>query len=320
MSSLSHTLEQQLATRNLEPGEWRTLIQRLLDYGVLCRDDSLVEAEFYDQFIRVQDLVDDYLSLMGVRFQHDAHFQFVRIIPPGARVPGLEDESDEPFNGGFRQRLSQHEIALILVLRAEYDKNLREGLIDEQGCTAISLEAVALAMKNLLRRGLPENAVERRQVFKRLRQLRLIHYVQEADLDQTESWLKIRPLIINLVTNEWLDKIRSDLASGNALLNENADENSPDDVQSQEDAETNSQGRPSQIIGQHRDEALKKKIQRNTMKKNSEKNRSAGIDIVAKEGKNKKGKIGKGKSTKEKITTEKTLGKIGSPSIFSDNS
>lgn len=211
MASLLETLEQQLAPHNLDVNDWRALLQRLLDYGVLCRDDSQVEAEFYDQFVRVQDLVDQYLSLMGVRFQHDPHFRFVRLIPPGARVPGLEDESDEPSGGGFRQRLSQHEIALILVLRAEYDKALREGLIDEQGCAALSLEAVALAMKNLLRRALPENVGERRQVFKRLRQLRLIHYVQEADLDQSESWIKVRPLVVNLVTNEWLEKIRRDV-------------------------------------------------------------------------------------------------------------
>src|SRR5690606_4921557 len=85
------------------------------------------------------------------------------------------------------------------------------GLIDEQGCAALSLEAVALAMKNLLRRALPENAGERRQVFKRLRQLRLIHYVQETDLDQSESWIKVRPLVVNLVTNEWLEKVRRDV-------------------------------------------------------------------------------------------------------------
>jgi hypothetical protein len=211
MVSLIDTLEQQLAPHNLDINDWRALLQRLLDYGVLCRDDSQVEAEFYDQFVRVQDLVDQYLSLMGVRFQHDPHFRFVRLIPPGARVPGLEDESDEPSGGGFRQRLSQHEIALILVLRAEYDKALREGLIDEQGCAALSVEAVALAMKNLLRRALPENVGERRQVFKRLRQLRLIHYMQEADLDESESWIKVRPLVVNLVTNEWLEKIRRDV-------------------------------------------------------------------------------------------------------------
>src|SRR5690606_6264880 len=103
-------------------------------------------------------------------------------------------ETDEPFNGGMRTRLNQNEIALILVLRAEYDKALREGLIDEQGCVTLSLEAVALATKNLLRRSLPEQQVERRQLFRRLRQLRLIHYVQDADLDQADTWIRIRPL------------------------------------------------------------------------------------------------------------------------------
>lgn len=223
INSLVHTLEQQLSTHNLGLDDWRALIQRLLDYGVLCRADSQVEGEFYDHFVRIEELVDEYLSLMGVRFQHDRHFQFVRIIPPGARVPGLEDETDEPFNGGFRQRLTQNEIALILVLRAEYDKALREGMIDEQGCVAISLEAVALGMKNLLRRALPENIGERRQLFKRLRQLRLLHFVHEADLDQAESWIKIRPLILNLVTNEWLDKIREDVAAHLANIDDQQD-------------------------------------------------------------------------------------------------
>ena len=225
MISLSENLEKQLSTHNLDLTDWRSLIQRLLDYGVLCRDESQVEAEFYDQFVRIKPLVDDYLSLMGVRFQHDSHFHFVRIIPPGARVPGVEDETDEPYKGGFRQRLSQHEIALILVLRAEYDKALREGAIDEQGCVALPREAVALSMKNLLRRALPDNIGERNQLFQRLRQLRLIHFRQEAEaeknLEYSESWIKIRPLIVNLVTNEWLEKVRTDVATQTALLAEN---------------------------------------------------------------------------------------------------
>ena len=211
MSPLTDSLERALESHNLTLKEWRELIQRLLDYGVLCRDDSQVEAELYDRFERIEALVDDYLSLMGVRLQHDTRFQFVRLIPPGARVPGIEDESDEPFNGGFRTRLNQAEIALVLILRAEYDKAVREGVIDEQGCATLSLEAVALASKNLLQRSLPEALAERRQLFRRLRQLRLIHYAQEADLEQTDSWIKVRPLIVNLVNNEWLENLRQDI-------------------------------------------------------------------------------------------------------------
>ena len=219
----SEALAEQLEKHNLRFEDWRELIQRLLDYGVLCREDSLVEAELYDRFVRIHALVNDYLALMGVRFAHDAEFKFVRILPPGARLAGMEDESDEPFNGGFRSRLNQQEVALVLVLRAEYDKALREGAIDEQGCATLSLEAIALAMKSLLRRSLPENMGERRSVFKRLRQLRLINYFAEADVDSGESWIKIRPLIINLVSNEWLEQIRSHLGENLLLVDDEPD-------------------------------------------------------------------------------------------------
>lgn len=211
MSSLTDNLDSALHKHNLDLRDWRELLQRLLDYGVLCRDDSQVEAELYDRFERVESLVDEYLGLIGLRFHHDTRFQFVRLIPPGARVPGVEDESDEPFNGGYRTRLTQAEIALVLILRAEYDKAVREGLIDENGCATLSLEAVALASKNLLQRNLPENLAERRQLFRRLRQLRLIHYAHEADLEQSDSWIKVRPLIVNLVNNDWLENLKQDV-------------------------------------------------------------------------------------------------------------
>jgi hypothetical protein len=211
-NQLSSLLQEQLEKYNLSLDNWRELVQRLLDYGVLCHE-----------------LVNDYLGLMGVRFQHDSHFRFVRILPPGARLPGMDDESDEPFNAGLRSRLNQHEVALVLVLRAEYDKALREGSIDEQGCATLSLEAIAMAMKSLLRRSLPENLGERRQAFKRLRQLRLINFFAESDIDSTESWIKIRPLIINLVNNEWLEQIRNHLAENLLLVEEDPDGQDQDD-------------------------------------------------------------------------------------------
>jgi len=219
----SAALTEQLNKQNISIDEWRELIQRLLDYGVLCRDDSQVEAEIYDRFVRIHATVNDYLSLMGVRFQHDTTFHFVRILPPGARLPGIEDETDEPFNGGYRSRLNQHEIALILVLRSEYDKALREGRIDEKGSATLSLEAIALSMKSLLHRNLSENLSERRHAFKRLRQLRLIHFFAEADVDSSESWIKIRPLILNLVSNEWLGQVRSHLAESLLLAADEPD-------------------------------------------------------------------------------------------------
>ncbi|GAB3106653.1 DUF4194 domain-containing protein [Aestuariicella hydrocarbonica] len=222
MSSLQESLFEALIAENLKDSDWLELIQRLLDYGVLCRDESRVEADLYDRFVRVESLVDDYLALMGVRLHHDSRFQYVRLIPPGARVPGLDDESDTPFNGGLRSRLNQHEVAVILTLRTEYDKSLREGKVDETGCVNLSVEALALSLKNLLSRSLPDSQLERKQLFKRLRQLRVIRFGADADLLSGDSWMKVRPMVVNLVSNELIEGLLTASHVVDSALSENS--------------------------------------------------------------------------------------------------
>ncbi|WP_206020026.1 DUF4194 domain-containing protein [Pseudomaricurvus alkylphenolicus] len=211
MTKLQQLVAEHLQEENLQLDDWRELITRLLDYGVLCRDESQVEAELYDRFLRVETLVDDYLSLMGVRLHHDNRFQYLRLIPPGARVPGLDDETDTPFNGGLRTRLGQHEVAVLLALRAQYDNSLREGQVDESGCVALSLESLALGLKNLLGRSLPEYLQDRKQVFSRLRQLRVIRFGGDADLASADTWIKVRPMILHLVDAELISDLGDDL-------------------------------------------------------------------------------------------------------------
>jgi hypothetical protein len=127
-------------------------------------------------------------------------------------VPGLPDDDAQPFSGGLRAQLSQQEVATVLVLRAEYDKALREGQIDEQGSVMLSLEALGIALKNLLNRTLPEKKTERAQLFRRLRQLRLIQFSQGSDLMQQDAWLKIRPSITSFVNETILQNLGAGLA------------------------------------------------------------------------------------------------------------
>ena len=211
MNSFLQLLSPVLQQEGVSTDRFSELLLRLLDYGVLCRNDSQTEQQYYDLYVRVEDIVTDYFELIGVRLLHDSRFQFVRVIPPGARVPGLEDETDSPFNGGLRARMNQQDVALVLVLRTEYDKALGEGQIDELGCVRISLEALAIALKNLLARTLPENITERRAAFRRLRQLRLIDYSSEEGLDSDDAWLRIRPIIISFVSDDVLDALRAEV-------------------------------------------------------------------------------------------------------------
>ncbi len=211
---ISDLFAEQLEKKNYSLEEFSELLIRLLDYGVLCRDESQVEEQLYDRFLQLKNLVEDYLIMIGIRLQHDERFHFVRIYPPGSQVPGLPDEVDQPFNSGFRQRLSQSDVAVVLVLRAEYDKSLREGQMDENGCVMIAMEALSIGMRNLLNRSLPETLTERNRLLARLKQLRLIHFKMSDDEEQEDYWLKIRPTITSFVSEDALATLSGEGMSG----------------------------------------------------------------------------------------------------------
>ncbi len=217
MSELRALVINDLEKENLREADWHELLARLVDYGVICRDESQIEADLYDRFVRIESLVDEYLGLLGLRTFHDARCQYVRLIPPGARISGVDDEQDEPFNGGIRTRLSQIEVCVLLTLRTEYDKALREGQVDEKGYINLSLEALVLGIKNLLARNLPENQQERKQLFKRLRQLRVIKLSSDADLFDADSWLKVHPMILHLVDSSVIEELLTNLPSDSAV-------------------------------------------------------------------------------------------------------
>lgn len=210
---LNH-LDQQLDSFGLSRRDFSELLVRLLEYGVMCRDESQIEQQLYDRFLRIEELVADYLSVLGIRLQHDARFQYVRLYPPGAQVPGLVDE-ESPFGSALRSRLNQQEVALVLVLRAQYDKALREGMVDEHGGVMLSLEAVAIAMQNLLKRTLPDNLTERKALFRRLKQLRLIQINNEDGQGGEDTWFLVRPMIMSYVS----DAVLTDLLSTPAEVN-----------------------------------------------------------------------------------------------------
>lgn len=209
---ISKTLNEALDDRGLTPAQFSELMIRLVDRGVLCRGESGKETELYDRYLQCAELVADYLAVLHIRILHVPRFHTVRLFPPGAEVPGLPDETDG-FDGGLRARLSQQEVATILVLRAEYDKALREGQIDEHGQATLPIEALTLASTNLLGRTLPQARTEREALFRRLRQMRLIRGGSEAAVDDAEAWVTIRPDIMGIVTDTVLAQLGAGLES-----------------------------------------------------------------------------------------------------------
>lgn len=211
-------IEKQLEKAGISLRDFSEVLMRLLDYGVICRDESQIEQQLYDRYLRIDELVQDYLQLIGMRVLHDRRFCFLRVIPPGAVVPGMAEDVGFEHSQAFRVRLNQHEVALTLVLRAQYDKALREGAVDEQGCVMVPLEALGIAMKNLLKRALPDNLTERKALFRRLRQLRLVHLNSDEQLSDGDTWLRIRPMIMSYVSDEVLSALLVDEVLGDEVL------------------------------------------------------------------------------------------------------
>jgi hypothetical protein len=204
-------LEQRLENSAVTLDELRELLVRLLNYGILSRDESHTERELYDRVLRIEEPVRELLDLFGIGLQLDHRFEYLRLLPPGAQIPGMEGAAEQAFAGSLRARLTQQEVALLLVLRVQYDKALREGKLDEQGFVAESFESLGIAMKNLLGRPLPDKVTERRRLFQHLKQLRLIDFRQEEDIDSGESWLRIHPMIVDFVGEEALSALQAGL-------------------------------------------------------------------------------------------------------------
>lgn len=221
--TLNEYLEQRLEPAAVSTGELRELLVRLLNYGIVCRDENQTERELYDRFLRAEDTVRDLLDLFGIRIHLDRRFEYLRLLPPGSQQPGMEDAQDQAFAGSLRARLTQNEVALLLVLRVQYDKALREGKLNERGFVTESFESLGIAMKSLLGRPLPDKITERKRLFQRLKQLRLIDFRQEEDIDNGESWLRIHPMIVDFVGAGALEALQESMTF-NAEGAENTEE------------------------------------------------------------------------------------------------
>ncbi len=212
--TIKEYLEQRLEPTGVTLEELREVLVRLLNYGILCREENQTERELYDRFLRVEAPVRELLDLFSIALHLDRRMEYVRLFPPGSQVPGMDGAAEQAFGGSLRARLTQGEVALLLVLRVQYDKALREGKLDERGFAAESFESLGIAMKNLLGRGMPDKVTERKRLFQRIKQLRLIDFLQDEDIESGESWLRIHPMIIDFVGTEAVAALREGLPAG----------------------------------------------------------------------------------------------------------
>src|SRR5699024_8142794 len=78
--ALTTALTTALDERGVSSDDFSELMIRLLDHGVLCRDESKREAELYDRYLQVQELVESYLSVLRIRLLHEPRFNALRLF------------------------------------------------------------------------------------------------------------------------------------------------------------------------------------------------------------------------------------------------
>lgn len=197
--------EEALKQARISAEGFREAVHRLLELGAVVAGDTQQERRIYDTVIRGYSLFDNYLRQMGCRLNHERQLEYLRLYPPGARIPGVED--DQLPAEGLRERLNGTEAAILLVLRFLYDQKLQEGRINDDQEAAVQLVEIASLMTTAWSQSLPTSLNERRQAMRRLQRLKAIRVDPEADLQSSENWLFIRPMILTLVSPEWIEVV-----------------------------------------------------------------------------------------------------------------
>lgn len=202
MSLLSH-INQQLALANIKPDRFREIINRLMAYGAIVREEDRIEQLLYDDARRVEGLLEDYFDIAGFRLHHDSNNQFYRLYVAGAVVDGLPEDILEP-TPSLRARVSPDFVAVALALRFLYQNKLNTGDIQPQGEALVSFEEIAATMQTQLKRPLPNGIGDKMALLAELKRHRLLSYTAEFSISDEDALLAIRPTILGIVSNDAL--------------------------------------------------------------------------------------------------------------------
>ncbi|MFV8605910.1 DUF4194 domain-containing protein [Ralstonia pseudosolanacearum] len=201
--SLLFYINEQLALANIKPDRFREIINRLMAYGAIVREEDRVEQQLYDDARRVEGLLEDYFDIAGFRLHHDSNNQFYRLYVAGAVVDGLPEDILEP-TPSLRARVSPDFVAMALALRFLYQNKLNTGDIQPQGEALVSFEEIAATMQTQLKRPLPNGMGDKMALLAELKRHRLLSYTAEFSISDEDALLAIRPTILGIVSNDAL--------------------------------------------------------------------------------------------------------------------
>jgi hypothetical protein len=203
--TLTQILLDRLEPENLKLQRFQEIAARLFAWGIIVRDEDGVEQRYYDDACRIENLLAEYFALAGFRLIHDLQNEFFRLYAPGAQIPGLAEDDNDPAPS-LRARLSADFVAAALALRFLYQQGLAEGggRLSDDGEVLIRFEELATTQQIQIKRPLPDNLGDRDRLLKDLKRHRLIQYGALFSMHDEDALIAIRPNILGIIGEDVL--------------------------------------------------------------------------------------------------------------------
>ncbi|MBS3953826.1 MAG: DUF4194 domain-containing protein [Methylomicrobium sp.] len=203
--TLTQILLDRLEPENLKLQRFQEITARLFAWGIIVRDEDGVEQRYYDDACRIENLLTEYFALAGFRLIHDLQNEFFRLYAPGAQIPGLAEDDNDPAPS-LRARLSADFVAAALALRFLYQQGLAEGggRLSDDGEVLIRFEELATTLHIQIKRPLPDNLGDRDRLLKDLKRHRLIQYGALFSMQDEDALIAIRPVILGIIGEDVL--------------------------------------------------------------------------------------------------------------------
>ena len=162
---------------------------RLVTEQVLYASDRGTRTAYH----LVEDHFDDYvaaLAPLGIRLERNAHYRYVVALP--AHAEGVP--------------VTLEETLLLLVLRQRYDAAARQGNIEELGEVVVELPELQEAYQALIARPMPEVGTLR-ALARTVRRWGVARLVDSEPDDPQPFHLRVRPAIVDIVGETWLQRL-----------------------------------------------------------------------------------------------------------------
>lgn len=184
---------------NLE--DFQAITSYLLENGVICREDTQKEEKYYDQFLRLESIIKDYLNLININVIHDEDLLSIRLYAPGSDFPNSFEDIDMKSN--MSMSLTSEESAYLIALAILYNQKFNEGDVEDDASVEVELEEFNTALASYLSFTANENKSVRDDSLRTLRKLKVIKFAKGVFEDEDRP-LIIRPYIKQVILPDML--------------------------------------------------------------------------------------------------------------------